>query len=145
MTAWQYGVKMIEWGDKTAGLAILQNVVARKPQDLAQRQELRELERIIRSTHPADELSASATMTDVWWNIHRAKHKRAAELVDWDAIDQAAEQGLAIDPWDVELHVELGDACRARGYRDVAQFAYRCALEIAPDRGDIKQHLAEQA
>ncbi len=89
---------MITRGDVEAGLAILQNVVAHKPSDVAQRQALRELERKIRSEHKADEESASAAATEARWEIHQAMYKRTEEFVDWDTIDRAAEQGLAIDP-----------------------------------------------
>jgi cytochrome c-type biogenesis protein CcmH/NrfG len=145
MTAWEYGAAMLAAGDVAAGLAVLQNLVAHNPNDLAQRQALRELERNIRSTQAADEQAAAAVLAEVGWIIHQAKHKRTAELIDWDVIDHAAELGLAIDPWDVELHLALGHACRARGYREGAQFAYRCALDIAPDRADIREYLGEQA
>jgi hypothetical protein len=143
-TAWDYGEAMLRAGDVAGGLSVLLNVVAHRPGDLAQRQSLRELERNVRADHVEAEQSASAAITEIGWIIHRARHKRTGELIDWDVIDHAAEQGLAINPWDVELHLELGHACRARGYHDVAQFAYRCALEIAPDRADIWQYLMEQ-
>ena len=134
---------MVKAGDVAAGLSVLLNVVAHRPADLAQRRLLRQLEQNVRADHVVDEPSASAALMEIGWIIHRARHKRAGGLVDWDVIDHAAEQGLAINPWDVELHLELGHACRARGYHDVAQFAYRCALEIAPDRADIQRHLVE--
>ncbi len=59
------------------------------------------------------------------------------------SIDRAAERGLAFDPWDIELNLELGHACSARGYHDAARFACECAIEIAPDRVDIRQCLAD--
>ena len=142
-TAWEFGAELLTAGDLAAGLAILQNVIAHKPEDLARRQSLRELERKIRSEQKVDEQSASAALTEVWTEIYQARRKRTDEFIDWDAIDRAAEQGLAIDPWDVDLHLELGHACQARGYREVARFAYRCALEAAPDRADIEQYLTE--
>jgi cytochrome c-type biogenesis protein CcmH/NrfG len=51
-------------------------------------------------------------------------------------------KGLAVHPRDVDLNLELGDACRACGQHAVAAFAYRCALEAAPDRVDIRERLA---
>ena len=142
-TAWQCGAEMLQQGEIAAGLAAWQNVVAHKPHDLAPRQTLRETERKLHAEHVSDDESAAAALTEIWWAIHQAKHKRADKFIDWDAVDREAEQGLAIDPTDVELHLELAHACRARGYRDVAQFAYHCALELAPGRADIKQQLAE--
>jgi hypothetical protein len=140
-TAWDYGLQMLKAGDAAAGLALLQNVVAHQPDDLAKRQTLREMERTIRSGTAADESVAWVEMAESRWEIVQAKRKRDDAMIDWDTIDKAAERGLAVDPWDVDLHLELGHACRARGYTDVAQYAYRCAFELAPDRPDIKAYL----
>ena len=123
------------------GLAVLGKVVAHDPNDVAKRQALREMERTLYQERENEGLSL--VMMEVWSEIRQAKHKRTRELVDWDAIDQAAERGLSVDPWNVELHCELGQACCERGYREAARFAYTCALECEPDRQDIRQHLIE--
>ena len=103
---------------------------------------LRKIEGRIRSQQKANEESRGLVLMEVWWEINQAKHKRANEFIDWDTIDQAAERGLATDPWNVELHLELGHACRERGYFEVARFAYSCADELAPERADIQECLA---
>jgi len=141
VTAWEYGVGLIQQEQLAAGLELLQTVVAHKPNDVAQRRALRQIERSAVGGRELADASASAVLSEVWWEIHQARHKRAAEFVDWDAIDRAAERGLAVAPQDAELHVQLGNACRARGYLDVARFAYQCALEIAPDRRDVREAL----
>jgi hypothetical protein len=139
ITAWEYGNTILDRGQIAAGLEVLQAVVARRPGDVVKRKALREIEKSIVKSPTASAEGADLLLNDVWWEIHRAKHKRAAECIEWDAIDRAAERGLAVAPWDAELHIELGHACRARGYRDVARFAYQCALEIVPDRTDVRE------
>ena len=140
-TAWEYGTEKVKQGDVATGLAVLGKVVAHDPTDVAKRQALREMERTL--CQEWENEAGALIMMEVWSEIRQAKHKRTREFVDWDAIDQAAERGLSVDPWDVELHCELGQACSERGYREAARFAYTCALECAPDREDIREHLIE--
>ena len=139
--AWQYGMELRQSGQLEAAVAVFQNVVAQAPDNVSYRRTLRDLERQIRDQDSPPDPARAMTVAEALLAIHRVKRKTASELIDWDEIDRAAEQGLAVDPWDGELHVELGHACRARGYREVALFAYRSALEAAPDRADIQQML----
>lgn len=139
MKAWDYAVAKLKQGDVAAGLAVLQNVIACKPNDVAQRRALRETERDLHRQHKEDESAAALVLMEVWSEIHQARHKREGDFVDWDAIDRAAERGLAVNPWDLDLNLELARACSARGYREAARFAYECALETAPDRADVRK------
>jgi hypothetical protein len=139
LTAWEYGAEKVRQGDVATGLAVLGNVIAHAPTDVAKRQALRELERTVCPKRESG--NVPLVMMEVWEDIRQAKHKRSPELVDWDAIDRAAERGLSVDPWDVDLHCELGLACSKRGYGDAARFAYNCALQCAPDRQDIREHI----
>jgi hypothetical protein len=145
LTAWEYGIQMIKRGEVVAGVQVLQSVVTHKPSDVELRRLLREIETGIGGIQELMGESASLVLNDVWYDIRQMKHKRAKPFVEWDAIDRAVERGLAIDPRDVELHVELGQACQARGYNDAARFAYQCALEIAPERTDVREALEELA
>lgn len=140
--AWEYGLKALGNGDVEAGIAVLRNAVAQQSHDAARRRTLRQIERDIRSQGPLDPDAACSALAEAWFAIRQAKHKRAEQLIDWEAVDRAAEQGLAVDPWDVDLQVELGRASEARGHREVAAFAYRSVLEAAPDRADIRERLA---
>lgn len=140
--AWKYGTEMLARGDPTTALVVFQALVVHEPGNLAYRQALRQFERQLRASSGIDEATAAVTLTEVWLAISQAKYKREGTLIDWDAIERAAEQGLAVHPWDADLNLELGDACHARGQHAVAAFAYRCALEAAPDRVDIRERLA---
>jgi tetratricopeptide (TPR) repeat protein len=73
----------------------------------------------------------------------RARIKKAAGKADWDAVDKAAEEGLAINPWDSGINASLGEACRQRGYIDVAVFCYQAAAAGEPDKKHHWQTLAK--
>lgn len=141
VNAWEYGAELLKRREIESGLAVLQSVVTYQPNDLAHRQSLRQIERSIRTEHKVRAETASLVMSEVWWEIRQTKRKHASEVIEWGEIDRAVERGLAIAPWDVELNLELGDASRARGFWEIARFAYNCALEAAPDRADIKATL----
>lgn len=139
VTAWDYGIELLNQEDIDTGIALLQRVVTQHPTDLSRRQALRQIEKSIRTEGKVDAETVSLVMSDVWWTIRQARHKQIAELTEWAEIDRAIECGLAVDPWNVDLNVELGDISRARGYWEIARFAYGCALETAPDRTDISE------
>jgi tetratricopeptide (TPR) repeat protein len=73
----------------------------------------------------------------------KGRIKKARLSKDWQTVDATAEEGLQINPWDVSLNFELGDACRARGYNEVAIFAYEEALKKEPLNVPINKALAE--
>ncbi|MEX0715285.1 MAG: hydantoinase/oxoprolinase family protein, partial [Planctomycetaceae bacterium] len=60
----------------------------------------------------------------------RCRISRAAR--DWEALDEAGEDGLALDPQNVEFHIAVAEAALAREYHAVAVFAYRCAMRVSP-------------
>lgn len=69
--------------------------------------------------------------------ITNARRKEA-----WDDLDQAAEDGLELNPWDSQLNADLGLACAKRGYGDVAVWAYKIAVKNAPDSHEFNRELA---
>lgn len=71
---------MVKQGDVTTGLAVLGNVIAHEPTDVAKRQALREMERIVCQKRENEDVSL--VMIEVWTEIRQAKHKRCSELVD---------------------------------------------------------------
>ena len=73
----------------------------------------------------------------------RGKIKKARYSKAWPLVEEAAEEGLAINPWDPQLNADLGDACREQGYEEVAIFAYEESLKKEPTNKDVNQLLAE--
>lgn len=78
-------------------------------------------------------------------NSVRSKVKKARTAKNWAELDIAAEEGLAINPWDAQFNADLGEACRERGFNDVAIFAYESATspDGAPENKDMLIALAD--
>ncbi|MBL8852014.1 MAG: tetratricopeptide repeat protein, partial [Planctomycetaceae bacterium] len=73
----------------------------------------------------------------------RSRIKKAKAKAEWDEVDKACEEGLAINPWDVQLNVDLAEAAQARQYMEVARFALQEARNIEPSNKQLNQQLAE--
>jgi tetratricopeptide (TPR) repeat protein len=73
----------------------------------------------------------------------RSRIKKAKAKPDWEEVDKACEDGLALNPWDVQLNVELAEAARAREYMEVARFAMLEARNADPNNKELNYQLAE--
>ncbi|MBS0204456.1 MAG: tetratricopeptide repeat protein [Planctomycetes bacterium] len=72
-----------------------------------------------------------ASMAFLKLNGIRSKIKKARSAKNWPDMDTAAEEGLAVNPWDGQFNADLGEAARERGFDEIAVFAYETA--VAPD------------
>ena len=59
----------------------------------------------------------------------KTKIKNSRRKKDWATVDQYAEEGLSINPWDPILNAEMAEACQNQGYEDAAIFGYKMAIE----------------
>ena len=59
----------------------------------------------------------------------KTKLKNSRRKKDWAAVDQIAEEGLSINPWDPVLNADMAEACQNQGYEDAAIFGYKMAIE----------------
>ncbi|MEZ6064482.1 MAG: tetratricopeptide repeat protein [Planctomycetaceae bacterium] len=59
----------------------------------------------------------------------RGRIKKARGKEEWQELDKAAEEGLALNPWDTGLNSDVGEAALKREFMEVAEFAYKTALE----------------
>jgi len=73
----------------------------------------------------------------------KGRTKKARMQKNWAALDEAAEEGLQVNPWDPQLNTDVADACKALGYPDSAIFAYEEALKVEPLNKDNNRALAE--
>lgn len=73
----------------------------------------------------------------------RGRIKKGRMSKNWDAVDKAAEDGLAINPWDAQLNADVGDAARNQEHAAVAEFAYQKAVECDPQNKEYLRVLAE--
>jgi len=70
----------------------------------------------------------------------RAKKCRMSK--DWAGLAEAAEDGLAINPWDAQLGADLGDALKEPGHIDTAIFAYQESLKVEGGNIAVNKTLA---
>ncbi len=72
----------------------------------------------------------------------RAKSKKLRMQSQWKDLERAAEDGLAINPWDAAFNADLGEAAVHLGYQEVAVFAFEKAVETEPTNKDHLRSLA---
>lgn len=72
----------------------------------------------------------------------RGKTKKAKLQKNWRELDRAAEEGLAINPWDATFNAEVGEAASHLGYQEVAVFAYEKAVEAEQNNREYLRNLA---
>lgn len=98
------------------------------PDNLMYRQALRGCEK-----KKYNDNKSGASMAFLKISSARSKVKKARSAKNWAEMDLAAEEGLAINPWDTQFNVDLGDAARERGFLEIATFAYEQATSADGD------------
>lgn len=87
----------------------------------------------------------------------RGKIKKSRMTKSWEAVDSLAEDGLMVNPWDMQLNVDLGDACSAQaavardignldsatGFEQIALEAYNRALKASPENQPLLRSMAK--
>ncbi|MGH7199962.1 MAG: tetratricopeptide repeat protein, partial [Planctomycetaceae bacterium] len=72
----------------------------------------------------------------------RTRLTKARAQKKWEQVDQIAEEGLIVNPWDVSLNASQGEACAELGFSDAAVMGYRNAVTIEPEDKDYNRALA---
>ena len=72
----------------------------------------------------------------------RGRIKKCRMSKDWKGVAAAAEDGLAVNPWDPQLGADLGDALKELGYQEVAKFAYEESLKVDKNNISVNRSLA---
>jgi tetratricopeptide (TPR) repeat protein len=70
----------------------------------------------------------------------KGRIKKGRMKKDWAAVDQAAEDGIFINPWDAQMFAEIGEAAVEREYWEVAKYAWSKAVKY-----DIKNDAYNRA
>ena len=65
----------------------------------------------------------------------RTTIKKLRYQKNWAAIEQQAEAGLDLNPWDKQLNGDLAEALREMGYNEAAAYFYGRALKFGPQGG----------
>jgi tetratricopeptide (TPR) repeat protein len=108
------------------------------PDNLSFRQSLRGAEYRKYDDNKTGVKLAGVRLTGTRNTIRKLRGKK-----EWFAMDQAAEEGLLLNPWDAALNAAVGEACRNQGYAEVADFSYQRAVESDPESREFLQCLME--
>lgn len=73
----------------------------------------------------------------------RGKIRKARSKSNWTALDQAAEQGMTLNPWNSQLNADMGDACFHLGYTELAEFGYKNAVDNDPENKVFLEKLGD--
>ncbi len=124
---WEYAVEMFATAVKMV------------PDNLMYRQSLRGC---VRKKYKENKKGASMAFLKLSGIRGRIKKARGAK--NWVEMDLAAEEGLAVNPWDGQFNADLGEAARERGFLEIAAFAYEQATapDSAPENKDFLIALA---
>jgi len=108
------------------------------PDNLLYRQTLRGVER-----RKYNDNGSGARMAGLKLTTIRARIKKGRLTKDWSAVDQAAEDGLKVNPWNAQLLFDLGEAARERGFSEVAANSLRDAVANDRENKNFNRTLAE--
>ncbi|HVJ85348.1 MAG TPA: tetratricopeptide repeat protein [Caulifigura sp.] len=72
----------------------------------------------------------------------RSRIKKSKAAKNFEDADKACEEGLLINPWDVQLHVDLAEICKETERTDLAAWAYSLARQGDMNNIDINVALA---
>ena len=72
----------------------------------------------------------------------RSAAAKAIKKEQWDDADMAAEEGLRLNPWDVELNTLLARAAMAQENTEIAELAMGTAVTGDPDNDDLLEEFA---
>lgn len=112
------------------------------PDNLLYRQTLRGVEEKKYNDNKTGARMAGIKLAGTRTKIARLKMKKPTPT-EWMAIDVAAEEGLAVNPWDAQLNADLGDACHGLGFPEIAIYCYKRAVEGDPNNKAFLEKLAE--
>ena len=113
---WDYAIEMI--GQSVKFL----------PSNLLFRQTLRGVEKKKYPTKGAGAKMAGMRLMGVKASIKKARMTR-----NWANLDQSAEEGLILVPWDAELNADVAEATANQGFIDVAVQAFRWSVDMDPN------------
>ena len=72
----------------------------------------------------------------------RSRIKKSKAAKNFEDADKACEEGLLLNPWDVQLHVDLAEICKETERTDLAAWAYSLARQGDMNSIDINVALA---
>lgn len=134
---WQKGTEAMSKENWDYAIQMFGQCAQLKPDNLVYRQTLRNCE-----VKKYKDNKTGASMAGMRSMGARNKVKKARGAKNWKEMMEAAEEGLAINPWDGQFNADLGEAARELEYDDVAVFAYSWAKQADPKNKDFLRGLA---
>lgn len=107
------------------------------PENLVYRQTLRGAEYAMYKNNGTGARMAGAKLMGI-----RSRVKKARGKEDWKTMNEEAEKGLVINPWDAQLEAWVGEACKNMEIPDVAIFAYSNAVKLDKENVALLKALA---
>jgi tetratricopeptide (TPR) repeat protein len=135
---WMKGNQALEKSNFDYAIDMYGKAVQLAPDNLTFRRSLRGAGYKMYGDNKSGAKFASIRLTGIRNTIRKLRKTK-----DWPAIDQAAEEGLTVNPWDAQLNADVGEACYNLGYSEIAEFAYECAVGGNPECKEYLLQLAE--
>jgi len=124
---WMAGNKSVEKEQWSYAIEMYEKSVKLDPANLTYRQSLRGAECKSYANN-----GKGASMANMRLMSTRTSIKTSRLRKMWIEVNNAAEEGLKLNPWDAALNADVGDACKELGFNDVAMFAYETAYKADP-------------
>ncbi|HEV3300890.1 MAG TPA: tetratricopeptide repeat protein [Planctomycetaceae bacterium] len=135
---WMKGNQALAKGNFDYAIEMYRKAVQLGPDNLSFRQSLRGAEYKKYDDNKSGAKLAGVRLTGTRNTIRKLRGKK-----EWPAMDQAAEEGLMLNPWDAQLNADVGEACYNLGYSEVAEFSYERAVESDSENKGFLQNLME--
>ena len=135
---WKHGSEALAKQNWDLAIQMFFQAAKEDPANLFYRQNLRGAEK-----KKYGDNGKGAGMSGLKLRSPKSSVKKAKSKKNWDEMDVAAEEGLRINPWDVDLNTAVAEAAAEREYYQVAKFAYNEALQPDPQNKDLLKQYAD--
>lgn len=134
---WKRGSEAMAKEDWNYAIEMFGQAVNLVPDNLMYRQSLRGVEYRKYGNNKTGAKMSGAKLMGVRGMIKKARMQK-----NWEQVDQQAEAGLQVNPWDAQLNADVAESCRERGFDEVAVFAFEKAVESDSNNKDLLKNLA---
>ena len=137
---WKHGSEALAKQNWDLAIQMFIQAAKEDPANLFYRQNLRGAEK-----KKYGDNGKGAGMSGLKLRSPKSSVKKAKSKKNWDEMDVAAEEGLRINPWDVDLNTAVAEAAAEREYYQVAKFAYNEAPAAGPGEQGSPQKIRRHA
>lgn len=135
--SWKRGSEAMAKEDWDFAIEMFSQCVLFEPANLMYRQTLRGVEYRKYGNNKTGARFSGPRLMGIRSKIGLGKRSK-----NWEQVDQEAEKGLQLNPWDAQLNADVSEACRERGFGEVAVYSLEKAVEIDPNNKEFLKNLA---